>query len=164
MKKIVASIIMALLLVPAAAMAFEKGSVELKSTVQVEVVAKDEAGQPVVKLMDIGKTKVVPGDVVVFTVSYKNVGDKPAENVVITNPIPVHLDYVDQSAGGEDATVNFSINHGKSYASPDAIVITDQQGRERDARATDYTDIRWTVNHPVAVAASGSVSFRAKVQ
>ncbi len=164
MKRTVISILVALLLLPAAARAQQKGSVELKSIAEVEVTKTNAKGEKEVKRVDTAKAKVVPGDMVIFTTTYTNIGKQPADKVVITNPVPEHMDYLDKSAEGKGAKIDFSVDKGKSYETPDKLMVTDAQGKTRKARPADYTTIRWTLIKPVPPGGAGSVSFRAKLQ
>src|SRR5512134_3515739 len=122
----------------------EQGTIELKSVSEVEVVTATAGGAKVVKRVDTGKAKVVPGDTVVFTTTYRNTGTKPAEKVVITNPVPDHTLYVEKSAEGKGTMIDFSADGGKSYASPDKLTVNDAAEKARKAGAADYTHIRWT--------------------
>ncbi len=164
MKKTVISIMFALLLLPAAARAQQQGSIELKSLSQVDVTEINANGKKEVKRVDAAKAKVVPGDVVIFTTIYTNIGKQPAEKVVITNPMPEHMDYVDQSAEGKGTKIDFSVDKGKSYGAPDTLLVTDAQGKKRKAGPADYTGIKWTLGKPLPPGSTGSVSFKAKVQ
>lgn len=163
MKRTVINIIFALLLLPAAARA-QQGSIELKSIAEVEVTETNAKGVKEVKRLDASKAKVVPGDVVIFTTTYTNIGKQPADKVVITNPVPEHMDYLDKSAEGKGANINFSVDKGKSYGTPDKLMVTDAQGKTRKAGPMDYTTIRWTLVKPVPPGGTGSVSFRARLQ
>lgn len=158
--------IMIILLLPlsAGAQAQEKGSIELKSVSEVEVVTTNAAGRKEVKRVDTGKAAIVPGDTVVFTTVYRNIGAKPAEKVVITNPVPEHTLYLDKSAGGKGAAIDFSADGGRSYAAPDKLTAKDAQGKVRKAVAADYTHIRWSLTKPVPPGGKGSVSFKAKIK
>lgn len=152
------------LLLPAAALAQQKGAVQLLSLAEVEIKAKNEAGKEEIKRVPAASANVTPGDTVIFTNNYINNGDQPAESVVITNPVPVHMLYVDGSAAGENARIEFSVDKGKSYGLPGALIVILGEGKERPARPDDYTHVRWTLKKPVPPAGSGSVMFRAKVK
>jgi hypothetical protein len=84
--------------------------------------------------------------------------------VVITNPVPEHMLYLDQSAAGTGTAIEFSVNGGKSYGTPDKLNVTDASGKSRKAVASDYTHIKWTVSKPVEPGGRGEVLFKAKVQ
>lgn len=157
------SMMVLVLLLPLAAGAQQKGSIELKSLAEVEVVQTDAAGKKTVSRVDAATAKVVPGDIVIFTTEYRNIGSRPAENVAITNPVPEHVVYVDKSAGGRGARIDFSVDGGKGYAAAEKLVVT-EAGKKRKAGAQDYTHIRWTLTKPVPPGGKGSVSFKAKIK
>ena len=164
MKRTAVIVMMALLLLPAAARAQQKGSIDLKSVAEVMVTETNAKGQKEVKRVEVSKAKVVPGDTVIFTTTYTNTGKQPADKVVITNPMPEHMDYIDQSAEGKGAKIEFSVDKGKTYGTPDKLMVTDAQGKARKAGPKDYTTIRWTLVKSVPPGGTGSVSFRARVQ
>ena len=164
MKRTIFSIMLALLLIPATARAQQQGTIELKSVAEVEMTETNAKGAKEVKRVDAAKSKVVPGDVVIYTTTYTNIGKDAAEKVVITNPVPEHMNYVDKSAGGEGVKIDFSVDNGKSYAAPDGLTITDAQGKKRKAGPADFTTIRWTLVKPLQPGGTGSVFFRAKLQ
>lgn len=163
MKKIIAGIALALLL-PITVWAQQKESIELRSTAEVDVVSTNAKGEKEAKRVDVGKAKVVPGDTVFFTTTYTNIGKQPADKVVITNPVPEHMMYLDKSAEGKGTKIEFSVDGGKSYAARDKLVVTDAQGNKRTASAADYTHIKWTVSKPVTPGTKGRVSFKAKLK
>jgi uncharacterized repeat protein (TIGR01451 family) len=163
MKRTVIVIAFALLLLPAAARA-QQGSIQLKSVAEVEVTETNAKGVNVVKRVDAAKGKVVPGDVVIFTTMYTNIGKQPADKVMVTNPVPEHMNYLDKSAEGKGTKIDFSVDKAKTYGTPDKLMVTDAQGKTRKAGPADYTTIRWIVVKPVPPGGTGSVSFRAKLQ
>ncbi|HTE16378.1 MAG TPA: hypothetical protein VK642_15000 [Burkholderiales bacterium] len=135
----------------------------------VELVTKAEREIEVIeKGVKVKKTgppeKVVPGEEVTYTVAYTNKTGKPAEKIVITNPVPNHTRYRDGSAAGEGADITFSVDGGKNFAAPDrlTVAIKDKSGKDivRPAVAQDYTHIRWVLKQSVAPGQSGSVRFR----
>jgi uncharacterized repeat protein (TIGR01451 family) len=164
MKKMATMLLVTFLALPLAAQAQQKGNIELKSVAEVDVTEANAQGQKVVKRVDAAAAKVVPGDVVIFTTTYKNISKEPADNIVITNPVPEHMDYVDKSAEGKGAKIDFSVDKGKSYEAADKLQIVDKAGKSRKALSKDITHIRWTLTKPLAPGGSGSVSFKAKLQ
>jgi len=155
--------LLALLLLPAAARAQQKGPIEIKTHAEVVITTTNAKGEKEVRLVDASQAKVAPGDEVVFTVTYANNGTKEAANVAVKNPVPEHMVYVDKSAEGAGTRIDFSVDHGKTFATPDKLKITAAGGKERPATAADYTVIRWTVEK-LPPGGKGSVSFRAKVK
>ena len=78
------------------AFAQESGHLNVTTIVQIEEVFSDDQGVEKTRLVDAAK--VVPGDEVIYTVTFVNISDEPAENVVITNPLPQEMNYVEGSA------------------------------------------------------------------
>lgn len=149
-----------LLLLPASAPAQQKGSIVLNSLSEVEVVKQNAEGKKEVKRVDAAKAVVVPGDTVIFTVSYANTDTKPADRVIVINPVPQHMTYIEKSAEGKGMAIDFSADGGKTYAAPEKLTVT-AEGKQRPATASDYTHIRWTLGKPLAPGGKGSVSFKA---
>jgi len=164
MKKIAATLLAALLLTATTAAAKPGGGIELISLAEVEVMVKNEAGQDVLKRVEASKTNVAPGDTVIFTVTYINNGDKPATDVAVNNPVPQHMVYVNNSAEGKDAAIDFSVDNGKTYGQLASLKSRTSAGKERPASAADVTNIRWIVKKPIPAGTKGSVSYKAKVK
>lgn len=158
------AVIMFVVLVSAPVFAEEKGNLNLTSVSEVDTVVVNAKGEKEVKRVDAAKAKVVPGDTVIFTTLYRNIGKEPVTNAVITNPTPEHTLYVDKSAEGKGARIEFSVDNGKTYDAAKNLTVLDAKGKARPAAATDYTHIRWTLGKPLAPGAKGSVSFKAKIK
>ncbi|SRR6266567_281750 len=160
-----AAIIMAtLLLLPAITLAKQNGGIELTTRAEVEVVQKGAQGEKLVQRVEASTANVAPGDTVIYIVTYLNNGDDPATDVAINNPVPEHMVYVDKSAEGKDARIDFSVDKGKSYAPLSKLKIENSKGMERPARPADVTNVRWILERPVKAGETGSVSYRAKVK
>jgi uncharacterized repeat protein (TIGR01451 family) len=111
--------------------------------------------------------KMVPGDEVVYTVTYTNKTAKPADDITITNPVPKHTRYRDGSAAGNNAEITFSVDGGKTFTTPEklTVVAKDKSGKEgvRPAAGVDYTHVRWVIKQSVPPGQSGTVRFRAVI-
>ena len=149
----------AILLAPVASvLAQDQGHLNVQTVVQKEQVEVDEAGNKKTVLVDADK--VVPGEHVVYTITFRNIGDEPAENVVITNPIDANLTYIEGSAFGPGMDIQFSVDGGKTFGSLDALKVT-EDGTERPAEAKDVTHIRWVMHEDLAAGAQGNARFAA---
>lgn len=136
------------------------GSIKLQTTAQQRQVTVDENGARHVAIVPAGH--VLPGTEVIYTITYRNIGKQPAENVVVADRVPMHMIYVAGSATGDNADVSFSINGGKTWAgTPGQLAIDNGDGTTRSGTAKDITDIRWTIRGTLAPGANGAVSFRA---
>lgn len=164
MKKRILTVLSILTLLSFQAMAADKGAIELKSVAEVEVTTKNAKGEKEVKRVEAAKANVVPGDAVIFTTYYSNNGKEAASDIVINNPMPEHMLYIDGSAEGSGTKIEFSVDKGKSFGLPETLKVIDAKGKERTALTSDYTNIRWTLSKPLGSGGKGSVSFRAKVK
>ena len=141
------------------AAAQEPGHLNVKTIVQKEEVVVDAQGVSQKRLVDAAK--VVPGDEVVYTVTFENISAEPAENVVITNPLPEEMSYVEGSAFGPGAEILFSVD-GAHFANPAELTVT-ENGMQRPAVADDFTHIRWVMSNEINAGAQGLARFRARL-
>lgn len=164
MRKILQVGMVLAMLMPAAVWAQHKGGLEIRTVSEIEIRQTNAEGKPELKRVDATRTKVLPGETVIFTNYYSYSGDKPATDVVIKNPVPANMVYVDGTAEGKETKIEFSVDKGKTYAAPSMLNVVSSDGKERRAVAANYTHIRWTIKKPLLKGAKGSVSFRAKVK
>lgn len=152
----------ALALLPASlALAQEKGCIELKTTAQTERTVTSPDGTPRTEL--VPATTVLPGTVVVWTVSATNVCAKPAGDVSIDSPVPDHMVFIADSAIAAAFTVSYSID-GKRYGAADALTVRDADGTTRAARPEEFRHVRYAMRSPLAPGATASASYRTRVE
>ena len=140
----------------------QQGAIQLEHKAEQRETFTDESGLEQTRLVEAAR--VLPGEEVLFTVTYTNVGDEAAEDVVIVNPVPEHMFYVSDSATGENTSITFSVDGGKTFAAPQDLLITDAFGAERPAAAKDYSHIRWVIESDVTAGGNGTVHFAAVVE
>lgn len=137
-----------------------------KPLISVSMKAEKEVTINKVKKM-ITAEKIVPGDVIFYTVNYVNSGDEAATNAVLDDPIPKGTVYLDGSAFGKDADITFSIDGGKTFKKPSLLTyefkLPNGKMEKRIASPDKYTNIRWTVS-VVSARGSGQVGFKVKVK
>jgi uncharacterized repeat protein (TIGR01451 family) len=139
-----------------------RGSLEVQTVVQKLHEEVDESGERTTELVAVDTA--VPGDEVVYTVTFTNVGVEPAENILITNPIPPQMRYVSGTAFGPGTEIEYSVDGGSSWGIPQALRVSTSNGSERLAEADDYTHIRWALYSPLEVGERGFARFRAVVR
>jgi uncharacterized repeat protein (TIGR01451 family) len=144
-----------------AASAQEQGHLNVQTVVQKEVATVNDAGETVVSL--VAAETVVPGENVVYTITFRNISDESAENVVITNPIAGSLIYIEGSAFGPGTTIQFSVDGGKTFADRGELTVI-EDGAARAAQAKDFTHIRWVMTQELAAGAQGTARFSAKLK
>lgn len=163
MKKIAARIILAAAALLITAAAWAAPDVEIKVKAEKEkVITKD--GQKVKKLV-VAKS-FSPGEIINYSILYRNKGDEKATGVVLNDPIPKGCVYVPGSAT-DVGEVTFSIDGGKSYKKQSLLTyevkLPNGQVEKRVASPEDYTNIRWTINS-IAPGETGKVQFQVRVK
>ena len=150
------SAILMMLALSLQAVAQEQGHLNVMTTVQKQEVTVNDSGEAETRL--VAADSVVPGESVVYTITFQNISDEPAANVVITNPISEDLTYVDGSAFGPGTVIQFSTDGGQNFAAADELTVIDD-GVSRPAGPDDFTHIRWVMQNELAVGAQGTARF-----
>lgn len=140
----------------------QRGTLEVKTEVQKLHEQVDENGEPKTELVAVDTA--IPGDEVVYTVTFTNVGEEPADNILITNPIPAQMRYVSGTAFGPGTEVEYSVDGGATWGQATALIVSTESGAERLAEPDDYTHIRWAFNSPLEVGEHSFARFRAVVR
>ena len=149
------------------AFAQSKGSAKLglKTTVLKEVKVKKPDGTTVLRGIPVDKTG--PGDVLIYTITYVNMGKTAILDATIVDPIPAGTVYVLDSAKGKDAEITCSIDSGRSFQPPPVFMKFRKPGgpeERKPAPAEQYSHIRWIIKKPVLPGHSGRVSLKATVK
>jgi uncharacterized repeat protein (TIGR01451 family) len=131
--------------------------VTLNTSVQKVEHEPGPAGAVIERLVDV--QSVLPGERLRYTIVFANEGELDAipGSIVITNPLPQGVRYVEGSATGRDTLITFSID-GETFAVPGALRIP-EGATNRPAEAADYRSIRWAFEPGLAAGESGVVSF-----
>ena len=152
------SAILMMLALSLQAVAQEQGHLNVTTTVQKQEVTVNDSGEAETRL--VAADTVVPGESVVYTITFQNISDETAANVVITNPISEDLTYVNGSAFGPGTVIQFSTDGGQNFAAADELTVIDD-GVSRPAGPDDFTHIRWVMQNELAVGAQGTARFTA---
>lgn len=158
------------LIVLSASVGFSTSALSGQTTsehIKVRVVAEvqtrqSEHGRQVTKLLPADK--VVPGDLVIYTLEAKNVGPMSIDAPMVVQPVPAHMVYVRDSATGPGAFITFSVDGGNSFDIPENLKVTGPAGQPRAAVAADYTHIRWQLRSLVKSNSVAFLRFRARVK
>ena len=143
-----------------AAQAQQAGSIELKNIAEIEIETKDAQGKVERKRAPVAKA--VPGTEVFYTTTFKNIGTRPAANIIINNPVPANTTLVAGSVYGDNTDISYSVD-GKTFATPDKLKVKGKDGKEVAATATDYTAIRWTYKGELPPSKAEVAGFRAVI-
>jgi len=162
-KAISAFIAVTVMLLLSVMTAFAAPNVEVKIRAEKEkVVTKD--GKKVTKMVAV--KNITPGEIIHYTILYRNTGNEAATNAVVSDPIPKGTTYVPGSATDVEE-LSFSIDGGKTFKKP-ALLTYETKGatgaiEKRTASPEEYTDIRWVIDK-IPAGANGKVSFQVKVK
>lgn len=152
----------ALAAAPAAA---AEPKVEVTVRVEREVVKEDASGRRVVERQPVRAASA--GDVLVYTLDARNVGDAPAATARLEDPIPKGTVLVLDSVGSEDGPVLASLDGGASWTPfPATVEKKTEDGRvERvPAPAEAYTHLRWSLPGSLEPGANHDVSFKVRIR
>ncbi|TLM66814.1 MAG: DUF11 domain-containing protein [Deltaproteobacteria bacterium] len=138
------------------------GDIRFASIAEVEVQQVNTRGEKT--LVRQPAVLLKPGEIVIYTNSFTNTGQQPAEKLVISSPVAANTEYLGGSATETGFDLAFSVDKGKSYGKPGELTVPDGKGGKRPATTKDYTDIRWTMQAPLKPGATGIVEFRARVK
>ncbi|MFZ5756752.1 MAG: hypothetical protein ACOY3X_07605 [Pseudomonadota bacterium] len=106
------------------------------------------------------------GEVLIYTVSWRNEGTDVATSVSVGGLIPKGTAYIADSAKG-DGELMFSIDGGKTFKKPALLTyeVSGKNGKKETVKANPeaYTNIRWTLP-AVPAGSSGSASYEVRVK
>lgn len=103
------------------------------------------------------------GDEVHYTVRVHNPGKQAVDKVVVTKRLPFGVHYLRGSATGPAVEVQFSIDGGETYATPETLARAARGARKSANKPLekDYTHVRWVLRKPLGPASTALLRFRA---
>lgn len=158
MKKLLIALAATMMVPVSPVLAAAQQNVQLSSSMFVERITKTAEGKEERKLEE--PKSVVPGDVIVFQISYKNAGSDAATEFVVTNPLPTAITF----AGGESNGADLSVDGGQNWGQLATLQVKQADGTMRPAQPADVTHIRWAFSQPIPAGQSGQVSFKGVVK
>lgn len=148
----------------------EKGLVKLRLNAAKKMVGKDAQGQEKITWKALeGEATVKPGDILRYTVSGTNNGNKAVKNLIINQPIPKEMKYVLGSAnvdGNKGAKITYSIDQGKSFVANPTIKVKQADGTIKTvpAPAEKYTHLRWDFGESVPTKGAVKGAYELEVR
>jgi uncharacterized repeat protein (TIGR01451 family) len=138
-------------------LALAANAVEIDSSALREVEQKNLDGSTFVELREIKSAQ--PGDRVRFVLRVHNGTAKPADRIVVTNPVPSDFEFQTASSGAE-----VSVDGGKTFGALAQLTVKPLAGTPRAAQATDVTHVRWRLAASVAPGADNELFFAGRVK
>lgn len=108
-----------------------------------------------------------PGDTIEYTVIAKNTGDGIMTKPSIVDPIPQGVEYIEDSARGENCRIVFSVNYGLRYSVwPVMVMATTESGAkiEQPAKTDKITHIKWLVQENIPAGGEKRLLFQVVVK
>lgn len=155
LRRLLAPVLVLGLLLPAWAAA----EVQLLTSAFYEKTVVSKDGKKTVTREPLAQA--VPGQEIIYVITYRNTGKEPVQNVVVNNPVPKELAYVANSALGNGTRFEASVDGGKSFGSFSQLTVKGADGKLRAAGGGDVTHLRWTLTTPLKAGGEGDVSYRA---
>ena len=152
-----AFVVLGALLVSGPSHAQAGAGVEITTAAFKEIEVKAEDGT--VRKQQLPVARVVPGDVVVYEISYANKGGQAANDVAINNAVPTGVTFVE--AVNPPSVV--SVDKGKQFGPLGDLRVEGPDGQVRPAQPADISNLRWQIAS-LAPGASGKVVYRVKVK
>jgi uncharacterized repeat protein (TIGR01451 family) len=139
------------------------GSGRLETSIDVQKLEVREGPGGQVLRRWVPAERLNAGDEVHYTVRVRNPGKQAVDSVVVTKRLPFGVHYLRGSATGPAAEVQFSIDGGKTFATPDGIARAAGGGTkgQRKPLENEYTHVRWVLGKPLGPASTALLRFRA---
>jgi uncharacterized repeat protein (TIGR01451 family) len=146
----------------------QQPKVNLNLVADKQEIKKDSQGKEIKTWKGLKSGVVVqPGDVIRFTLTGKNEGNKAAKTLNFTQAIPQKMVYsLNTAATNGAANITYSIDQGKTYVATPKIKVTLANGKveERPAPAEKYTHVRWNFNQELQPNAEVKAVYEVKVR
>lgn len=142
----------------ALAQAAAPGPIKLDTAVYQDVQVKGADGKVTTKRQ--APKNVVPGDEVIYQMTYTSNANAAASNVVIDNPLPAELTFI--KVEGTPATA-VSIDGGKTWGQLAELKVKLADGTSRPAQPSDITSLRWVIA-TIAPGGKGTIAYHARVK
>lgn len=152
----------------AIAQQIRRPQVDLVLSAEKQVSTVDAKGQVQLTWETLeGTVTVQPGDTLRYTIASENDGEVPAKNLVITQPIPAQMQYVLNSAkGNNEAQITYSIDAGQTFVENPVVEVILPDGRVewQAAPAEAYTHIRWDFAESLDPGVAVNVNYQVQVK
>jgi uncharacterized repeat protein (TIGR01451 family) len=143
---------------------------DAEEPVEIETVLIAEVREPVQLASGRQVQRLLPattlkqGQTIFYTVRIHNPTPVIARNVVVVRRIPENTVYVEGSAAGPGADIEFSTDGGQTFERASQLSVPTSVGGTRRATPADYTHIRWRLKYSLAPGAMALARFQAVFQ
>ena len=125
-------------------------------------IKKDKNGKPIKKW--VKATKVIPGYIVKYVDTIVNDANDALKNATVTNPIDPNLIFIADSAKSDaNISIKYSVNRGKSFDTPDKLMVLGKDRKMHPAKPKDYNAISFTIDK-VPAHSKVKISYKVKLK
>lgn len=139
----------------------EEGAIRFSNNAFKQLITKTADGAVQYDYVEPGL--VLPDDVILYEIVFENISKQAVSNIVINNPIANNSKYRGGSATGEAMDITFSVD-GETFATADALTVKDKSGNSRQAKAEDYTAIRWVYKKALMPGEKSKVTYKTTIK
>jgi uncharacterized repeat protein (TIGR01451 family) len=118
------------------------------------------------ELIPVTEKEIVrPGDVLLYELTYTNIGKSEATNIEFVYPVPEGMSILEEHTKCEDCIVQYSLD-GNEFSAPPILITEIVEGKpvEKIAKPAQYRLVKWIVKKPLHEGGKTSVSFKASVE
>jgi uncharacterized repeat protein (TIGR01451 family) len=146
---------------PSVAEATGSGPLETSIEVQKLEVIAGPGGQEIRRWVPAERLNA--GDEIHYTLRVRNPGKQPVDTIIVTKRLPFGVRYLRGSATGPAAEVQFSVDGGDTFATPEMLERAARGGKKGQGKSleSDYTHVRWVLRKPLGPASTALLRFRA---
>jgi len=152
-----AFVVAASLMASAASHAQAAPGITINTSAFQEMEVKADDGTVTRKL--VPAARVVPGDEVVYEITYSNGGADSATNLAINNPVPDAVTFLVAT----NPPTAVSVDQGETFGNLGDLRVEGLDGQVRPAQPADITNLRWTIA-TLAPGAQGTIRYRVRVK
>jgi len=146
---------------PSVAEATGSGPLATSIEVQKLEVSAGPGGQEIRRWVPAERLNA--GDEIHYTLRVRNPGKQAVDTIVVTKRLPFGVRYLRGSATGPAVEVQFSVDGGDTFATPEMLARAAGGGKkgQRKPLENDYTHVRWVLRKPLGPASTALLRFRA---
>lgn len=146
---------------PSVAEATGSGPLATSIEVQKLEVSAGPGGQEIRRWVPAERLNA--GDEIHYTLRVRNPGKQAVDSIVVTKRLPFGVRYLRGSATGPAVEVQFSVDGGDTFATPEMLARAAGGGKkgQRKPLENDYTHVRWVLRKPLGPASTALLRFRA---
>ncbi len=138
-----------------------KGAIQFSNNAFKQIMTTDKKGNK--KIDYVKPDLVLPGDVILYQIKFKNISHQVVSNIVINNPVPNNSKYRSGSADSENSVVTFSVD-GKHFKTAKRLTVTDKTGSSIIAKPEQYKAIRWVYKKSLKPDETAMVSYKTQIK